>query len=228
MAAVGKRSGRKAPKRVIVVGKRRKRRVSGTAAVGRTHHRRRARAVGKPKSRRRRRAVGALSMGKGSIFHKAFQIVGGVAVGAYGTHYALTPVKNWIANNFPALAPGMKILETALGFYLIVSGKSLFIKAAGAGMVASEKIVAATEHLIPGISGYNNEYQVIKMPMNREVEGMLSGLLMNNEGPTYTHQVSGLTATHQVSGPMHTAQVSATSPNEVEAGELETMPLARW
>ena len=151
-------------------------------------------------------------------------VVGGIGVGAYGAHFVLNPVRNWIANNFPVLAPAVKLMETAAGFYMIVMGKSLFIKAAGAGMIASEAIVKATQHLIPGIAGYDQDYHMIKLPISGEVENMLAGLLHNSDRPVYTHQVSGLHVTPQVSGPTMTPQISSTE--EVE--ELQTYPNARW
>lgn len=218
------RRGKKAAKKIIVIGKKRRtRRVSG---VGRTHHRAAPRAqvriIGRKRGKRR---VSGTSMNGGNILKKGMYILGGVAAGAYGTHFVLTPVRNWIANNFPALAPAMKIFETAAGFYLIIAGKSILVKAVGAGILGSEQIVKATQHLIPGMAGYNEEYQVLKMPMTHDVQNLLSGLI-NSDRPTYTHQVSGLHSTPQVSGMQATPQISATSTEETE--ELETYPLARW
>jgi hypothetical protein len=229
MAVKRKRKG--ASRKVVVINGSKRRRHRHT--VGKTHHKRRriagVGAVGHLAPRRRRKS-GVGKLNTKNIFKTGVQIVGGVAVGAYGTHFVFSPLINWVGANFPALSPVVKIAKSAAGVGLVFMGKGVFMKSVGAGILASEQIVGATSKFIPGLSGIGDGYSTLMVPSDRST---LAGLL-NNGSSVMTPQVSGLMRTAQVAGLNHTAMVSGDAPPEPQhvvedvIFEHDMAPMARF
>jgi hypothetical protein len=150
------------------------------------------------------------------------QIGGGVAVGAYGTHFVLSPLINWVGSNFPALQPVVKIAKAAGGVFLVFTGKGAFMKSIGAGMLASEQIVGATSRFIPGLSGIGDTYSTIQIPAGDE-RATLAGLLNSGGGNNWTPMVAGLNFTNKIAGLGNTAPPDPAA--EQQATATQTSPV---
>jgi hypothetical protein len=140
--------------------------------------------------------LGAVS--KRNIFGTITSIAGGVALGAYGSHFVLSPMINWVGQNFPMMQPVAKIAKAAGGVFLLFTGKNTFTKAIGAGMLGSEQIVGATSKFIPGLSGIGDPYTTIQIP-GGDTRATLAGLLHSNNN-NWTPMVAGLNFTNQIAG----------------------------
>ena len=161
------------------VGHRRKRRrVSGTAAVG---------------HRRRKRRVSGTGIGftGGSVKMKeALHMVGGVAAGIVVNHKVLKPLEAHLVTTMPMAAKFQGAVQSALGIYIAVKGKNLFIKSFGAAVLQGGVNTLLRqfnlEKHIPGISGGESDWTTVKIPINgsTELRSMVAGLLENNKTPS--------------------------------------------
>lgn len=191
MPTVGKthkRSYRKSRSRPRVsstsVGKTRKRthtkrRVSGTAAVGRTT------------PRKRRRSVGNTG---GSLMKQVVPLAVGMAAGAAAQHFVLRPLEHKIAEKFPQGAKFFALGEVILGGYVALKAKNPIIKGAGLGIMAGG-VHSGVKQLnlyreSPSVHG-SGDYTTVHVPIDGQVRNMLNGIVKNQHGDTYTSMVAG-------------------------------------
>jgi hypothetical protein len=183
-------------KRVVVVSKtrHRRKRVSGTAAVGRTHHKRKRRvsgtaAVGKTRKRRKR------SMGSTASTMNMLKEVGKMALGATGgvmaNNLILMPVEKFIVEKAPMAGKAMGFAQAFLGGWIAIKskgnmGKAFGLTILGGGAQAVVRQFKLGEH-IPGISGPGDEYTTLKIPISgpTELRSYVAGVLQSNESPNW-------------------------------------------
>lgn len=188
------------------VGKRRRRRVSGTAAVGRrrrrvsssTHRapRRRTRrvsgtaAVGKT-HRRRRRSVGSTSAT--GIIKQVIPMAVGMAGGVALQHFILRPIEAKIARHMPMAAKFFAGAEVLLGGYVALKAKNPLVRGAGLGIMAGGVQGVAKQfnlyHESPAVQGVG-DYTTVRIPVNGSMRDMLSGIINNRDGGTHTSMVA--------------------------------------
>ncbi len=193
---------------MAVVGKRRKttrRRVSGTAAVGRrrrrstTHHRppaRRRRAVSGTsavgRTHRRRRSVSGT--GAKGLMKQVVPMAVGMAAGVAVQHFALRPLEAKIAQKAPMAAKFFAIGEILLGGYVALKAKHPIVKGIGLGIMAGGVQTGVKQlnlyHESPAVQGVG-DYTTVRIPVNGQVREMLSGIVRNQNGDTYTSMVAG-------------------------------------
>ncbi len=224
--AIGKRKRATTAKRktvVVEIGKRRpaarraparKKRVSGTAAVGSTRRKATKRRKSVSKS-----LIGATTGGKNMIV-KIGKMALGMGIGLAAGHFILRPVENWLAAKFPALAKFMAVGEIFIGGYIAMKSKNHTIQAAGLGLAAAGVKNAVDQfHVfqrIPGIHG-PDEYTRLNVPISGPLDDMINGLLQDSGGAVYTSNIAGgnstpmmapmLGDTH-ISGGSHTSNMT--------------------
>ena len=177
MAAVGKRRKRTArhhaPRRrrvsgTAAVGKtRRKRRVSGTAAVGRVH--------------RRRRSVSGT--GAKGLMKQVIPMAVGMAAGVGVQHFLLRPLEAKIAERVPMAAKFMAVGEIVLGGFLALKAKNPIMKGVGLGIMAGGVQTGVKQlniyHENPAVQGVG-DYTTIQVPINGQLREMMSGMMEDN------------------------------------------------
>lgn len=191
MATVGKRR----PRRRVsgtAVGKRRaparrrttahrapaRRRVSGTAAVGSTRG-------------RRRRVSGT---GAGSMMKQVVPMAVGMGIGVAVQHFALRPLEAKIAAHAPMAAKFFAAGEILLGGYIALKAKKPIMKGVGLGIMAGGVQAGVKQlnlyHESPSVQGVG-DYTTVRIPVNGQVRDMLSGIVKNRNGETFTNMVAG-------------------------------------
>jgi len=191
-------------------GTKRKRRVSGTAAVGNSSVGRRKRrvsgtaAVGKT---RRKRGVSRGYLGNtGSqivqIAKMGAEIAGGIAL----THFILRPIENKLAQKYPAVGKFMAGAEVLLGGLMALKARNPIVKSVGVGIMAGGVYGVMKQfhihHESPAVSGVG-EYTHTEIPVSNTVSGMLGNMhrkRINSPG-YYQEGNSALVAASQNNSP---------------------------
>lgn len=176
-------------KHVVVVSKtrHRRKRVSGTAAVGRVHHKRRRKAAVGKKTRRRRRSVGA-TLNRSSLMEILKMAVGATA-GVAANNLILYPAEKMLTDKLPMAGKAMGFAQAVLGGMITLKAKGNLGKAFGLTILAGgAQTIVRQFNLgahIPGISGPNDEFTSLKIPIsgNSELRSLVAGILENNETP---------------------------------------------
>lgn len=191
------------------VGKRRRRRVSGTAAVGRRRRTRRVSstrraaprrhttrrvsgtaAVGR---RRRRRGVGSTGSAS-SLVKQVIPMAVGMAAGVAAQHFILRPLEAKIAAHMPMAAKFFAGAEILLGGYVALKAKNPIVRGAGLGIMAGG-VQGVTKqfnlyHESPSVQGVG-DYTTVRIPVNGTMRDMLSGIIDNRNGDTHTSMIAG-------------------------------------
>lgn len=171
-AAVGR------PRRRSSAPAARRRRVSGTAAVGATHH-------------RRRRVSGT---GAGGLMKQVIPMAVGMGVGVGIQHFALRPLEAAIARRAPMAAKFFAVGEILLGGYIALKAKKPMVKGVGLGIMAGGVQAGVKQlniyHESPAVQGVG-DYTTVRIPVNGQVREMLSGIIEDRNGNTYTSMVAG-------------------------------------
>jgi hypothetical protein len=178
MAVVSKRKKRTAARHHAP----RRRRVSGTAAVGKTRRKRRVSgtaAVGK--TRRKRRSVSGT--GAKGLMKQVVPMAVGMAAGVGAQHFLLRPLEAKIAARFPMAAKFMSVGEIILGGFIALKAKNPIIKGAGLGIMAGGVQSGVKQlniyHENPAVQGVG-DYTTIQVPINGQLREMMSGMMENN------------------------------------------------
>ena len=191
---------------MAAVGKRRPRRVSGTAAVGRRSRTRRVSSTRAPRRRtrrvsgtaavgrtgRRRRRVG--STGTSGMVKQIVPMAVGMGAGVGIQHFILRPLEAKIATHSPMAAKFFGAGEIFLGGYMALKAKNPIMKGAGLGIMAGGVQTVSKQfniyHENPAVSGIG-DYTTVRIPVG-ELDNMLNGIVMNRNGDTRTSLVAGM------------------------------------
>jgi hypothetical protein len=194
-----KKPSRRVTQRINVIGGRKKRRaykVSGTSAIGRSHHR----GGKKTHSRKKSHSSGgggflAGTRNEGSNLMKIAKVAGGMAVGYIGAQLVIKPAENWLVNRYPGVAKFLAVGEVVLGGMIALKSKNAIVKSAGVGIMASGVQNAMTQFnvykMIPGIHGPEDQYTRISVPISGSMNAVLNGLLADNTASVNTPNISG-------------------------------------
>jgi len=147
------------------VGRTRKRRVSGTAAVGKT---------------RRKRGVSRGYLGNtGSQIVQVVKMGAGMAGGIALTHFVLRPIENKLAQNYPGVGKFMAGAEVLLGGLMALKARNPIVKSVGVGIMAGGVYGVMKQfhihHESPSVSGVG-EYTHTEIPVSNTVSGMLGNM----------------------------------------------------
>lgn len=187
--AVGKRRKRVGKKRSSTRSRARRRRVSGTAAVGATVGRRRRRSVrGTAAVGRRRRRVGSSKSGMGM---EIVELAVGVGLGATATHMLIRPLEEKLTMRYPMAGKFMGAGEIVLGGMLYLWSGNKWIKSMGIGVLAGGVHVVMKQ--VPGLGMHSpaekmsglNDMTHLRIPIGQDgLRASLSGLI-DNSGSRY-------------------------------------------
>lgn len=175
-AAVGRRRRRSTTSHAAP---RRRRRVSGTA-VGSSHHR-----------RRRRSVSGTSATG---LMKQVIPMAVGMAAGVGVQHFLLRPIESQIARRMPMAAKFFAVGEVILGGFVALKAKNPIMKGVGLGIMAGGVQAGVKQlniyHESPSVQGVG-DYTTVRIPVNGQVREMLSGIVRDRNGDTYTSLVAG-------------------------------------
>ncbi len=202
MATVGKRRKRRVSGTTAVGRTRRRRRVSGTTAVGRTRRRRRVgstSAVGRTSHRRRRR-VGATSAG--GLMKQVIPMAVGMAAGVGIQHFVLRPIEAKLAQRVPMAAKFMALGEIVLGGFIALKAKNPIMKGVGLGIMAGGVQTGVKQlniyHESPSVQGVG-DYTTVRVPINGNIRNLLNGIVRHGHHGHH-HHMHDYTRTSLVAG----------------------------
>lgn len=159
------------------VGKRRRKSVGSTGAVGKTR-----------KGRRRISGTGK------DLMKQVVPMAVGMAAGVGAQHFLLRPLESKIAARFPMAAKFMAAGEIILGGYVALKAKNTIVKGVGLGIMAGGVQTGVKQlniyHESPAVQGVG-DYTTIHIPVNGHLHKMLNGIIDDRHGDTYTSLVAG-------------------------------------
>jgi len=165
-------------KTTVYIGKKHRRRVSGS--IGATHHR-----------TPRRRSVGAT---KGGTLKNIGVLAIGMVGGAMGTHFLLRPLENKLTAQYPKAGKIMGAAEILIGGFIAMKSSKPIIKGIGLGIMAGGVNTVMHQFNLgtsnPAISGMDNGYQNIRIPISGSMTNLISGVI-NREPVPNTSYVAG-------------------------------------
>jgi hypothetical protein len=188
MAAKAKKKKKSGIRKVTVSRTRHKKRPTHRR-VAVTHHR--------PVKRRKKRGfLGATGSSATTSNLKQIAIMAvGVATGAGITHVILRPIEKHLTDKWPMLGKFIAAGEVFLGGVIALKGKNGFVKSLGVGILAGGvhglmKQVNIYKH-IPGVSGPNDQFTDLRIPISGSFNDMVAGILEDSRRDVRTETVAG-------------------------------------
>lgn len=118
----------------------------------------------------------------------------GMAAGVGIQHFALRPLEAKIARSAPMAAKFFAVAEILLGGFIALKVKNPIVKGVGLGIMAGGVQTGVKQlnlyHESPAVQGVG-DYTTVRIPVNGQVREMLSGIVRNQNGDTYTSLVAG-------------------------------------
>ena len=174
----------KAKKTTVYIGRKTSRRRKVSGSIGRTHH---------SKPGKRRRGVGATKHG-GTLQNIGVLALGMVG-GAMATHFALRPLENKLTARYPQAGKMMGAAEILIGGFIAFKSNKPLIKGIGLGVMAGGVNTVMHQFNLgtsnPAISGMDDGYQNIRIPISGSMTNLISGVIENSERVPNTNYVAG-------------------------------------